>query len=49
VARKKIMDRLTPPRFDFYGMLTEQAEVTAAGIDFLARWLQTPTADNYRA
>lgn len=42
------MDRLIPPRFDFYGMLTEQAEVTAAGIDFLARWLQTPTADNYR-
>lgn len=42
------MDRLIPPRFDFYGMLTEQAAVTAEGVAFLVRWLETPTADNYQ-
>lgn len=42
------MDRLIPPRFDFYGMLTEQAEVTADGIAILVRWLEAPTSENYR-
>lgn len=47
MAAKNIMDRLIPPKFDFYSMLTRQAEVTAEGVACLVRWLETPSADNY--
>lgn len=48
VARKTIMDRLIPPKYDFYCMLTKQAAATAAGIACLVRWLEAPSADNYQ-
>lgn len=45
---KNIMDRLIPPKYDFYSMLTQQAEATAAGVNYFVRWLETPSSDNYQ-
>lgn len=40
-------DRLVPPKYDFYGMLQKQAEITADGMDTFLEWLKAPTAANY--
>lgn len=44
--KKNFMDRLFPPKYDFYHMLTNQAKVTAEGVETLARWLETPSLQN---
>lgn len=46
VKKKGFLDRLFPPKYDFYGMLTKQAELTAQGVAALADWLKDPGAAN---
>jgi len=47
MGRKSFLDRLFPPRYDFYGMLREQAEVTARGVKTLLDWLEDPSPENF--
>ena len=35
-----ILDRIFPPRYDFEGMLTEQARQTLRGVEVLVGWLE---------
>mgnify|MGYP000117475416 CR=1 FL=1 len=35
-----ILDRIFPPRYDFQGMLTEQARMTREGVEVLVAWLE---------
>lgn len=39
-------DRLFPPKYNFYSMIAEQAEITAAGISVFKNWLQDPGPEN---
>ena len=36
-----IMDRFFPDKYDFYEMLTKQAEINAFGVDMLYKWLSS--------
>lgn len=47
MRRKSFLDRLFPPRYDFYGMLSEQAAITAQGVSTLLAWLEDPAPENY--
>lgn len=38
-GKKPLIDRLFPPKYDFEGMLLQQAETTAAGVKELVNWL----------
>ena len=46
MKKKSFLDRLFPPKYDFYGMLARQAELTAQGVAALTEWLQEPSAAN---
>lgn len=46
--KKTFIDRLIPPKYDFYQMLIKQAEITAEGILTLTQWLEAPTTDSYQ-
>jgi hypothetical protein len=39
-------DRLFPPKYNFYAMIIDQADTTAAGITAFRSWLQHPGAEN---
>lgn len=45
--RSGFLEGLFPPKFDFYGMLSEQADLTAQGVDLFAFWLANPTARSF--
>lgn len=47
-SEKTFIDRLIPPKYDFYQMLIKQAEITAEGILTLTQWLEAPTTDSYQ-
>ncbi|HOL07111.1 MAG TPA: DUF47 family protein [Methanomassiliicoccaceae archaeon] len=38
--RKGVLDRLFPARYDFYGMLREQANQTVRGVESFLEWLE---------
>jgi uncharacterized protein len=38
--KKKMIDRLFPPKYDFHGMLRDQAAVTVKAIQAFAKWLK---------
>lgn len=46
MVTKNLMDRVVLPKYDFCGMLIKQAEVTAAGIATLGKWLEEPSPEN---
>ncbi|MDH7508139.1 MAG: DUF47 family protein [Methanomassiliicoccales archaeon] len=37
----RLIDIIFPPRYDFYGMLQDQAKITARGVKALLEWLKT--------
>ncbi|MDR3566020.1 MAG: DUF47 family protein [Negativicutes bacterium] len=39
-------DRLFPPKYDFYGMISDQAKTTSAGIAAFRNWLQDGAPEN---
>ena len=39
-------DRLFPPKYDFYTMISEQAKTTSAGITAFRNWLQDSAPEN---
>jgi uncharacterized protein Yka (UPF0111/DUF47 family) len=41
MSKGSIMDRFFPDKYDFYEMLTKQAEINAFGVDMLYRWLSS--------
>lgn len=41
VEKIGLIDVIFPPRYDFYGMLRDQAEITAKGVRVLLEWLKT--------
>jgi len=47
MGKKSFLDRLFPAKYDFYGMLREQAEITAQGVSTLLAWLENPSPENY--
>lgn len=47
MTQHSFLDRLVPPKYDFYGMLRRQADITANGLDTFSLWLEAPTAANY--
>lgn len=38
--RKRLIDRIFPPKYDFYGMLKDQADATSDGVRALIDWLR---------
>lgn len=46
MIRRDFLDSLFPPRYDFYGMLTRQTELTAQGILAFVTWLRDPSPLN---
>lgn len=38
--KKKMIDRLFPPKYDFHGMLRNQADLTVQAIQAFVKWLQ---------
>lgn len=40
MTRPGFLEGLFPPRYDFYGMLSNQAELTAQGMEAFAAWLR---------
>lgn len=38
--RKRLIDRIFPPKYDFYGMLKDQADATSEGVKVLIDWLK---------
>ena len=46
MKKKGFLDRLFPPKYDFYGMLSRQAELTAQGVTALTDWISAPGAIN---
>jgi len=38
--RKRLIDRIFPPKYDFYGMLKNQADATSEGVRALIDWLR---------
>ncbi|OPY58351.1 MAG: hypothetical protein A4E55_00935 [Pelotomaculum sp. PtaU1.Bin035] len=47
MGKRNFLERLFPAKHDFYGMLREQAEITALGVKTLLTWLEDPSVDNY--
>jgi uncharacterized protein len=39
--KRSLMNLIFPPRYDFYGMLSKQAEQTEVGVKALITWLET--------
>ncbi|HDP97011.1 MAG TPA: DUF47 family protein [Euryarchaeota archaeon] len=37
---KRLIDRIFPPKYDFYGMLKDQADATSDGVRALIEWLR---------
>ncbi|HWR41269.1 MAG TPA: DUF47 family protein [Patescibacteria group bacterium] len=46
MKKRSFLDRLFPPKYDFYGMLSQQAELTAQGVTALSDWMDAPGAAN---
>lgn len=44
MTRPDFLEGLFPPKYDFYGMLIKQAELTAQGSSAFAAWLNDPQA-----
>lgn len=42
-----VWDIILPPKYDFYGMLMEQAEYSARGVERLEIWMHDQSGDNY--
>jgi hypothetical protein len=40
----RLLDRLFPPKYDFFAMLSEQAQLNAQGVDALFNWLKDASA-----
>jgi len=38
--KKKMIDRIFPPKYDFHGMLRTQADLTVKAIEAFVKWLQ---------
>jgi hypothetical protein len=38
--KRKFIDRIFPPKYDFHGMLRQQAELTAQAIEAFVKWLE---------
>ena len=38
--KKRLIDRIFPPKYDFYGMLKDQADATSEGVRALIDWLR---------
>jgi uncharacterized protein len=38
--KKKMIDRLFPPKYDFHGMLRQQADLTVKAIEAFVKWLE---------
>jgi len=38
--KKKMIDRIFPPKYDFHGMLRRQAELTSESIEAFVKWLE---------
>lgn len=47
MRKRNFLDRLFPARYDFYGMLREQADITAQGVNTTLNWLEDPTDENF--
>ncbi|MCG9967096.1 DUF47 family protein [Pelotomaculum terephthalicicum JT] len=47
MGKKSFLDRLFPAKYDFYGMLREQAEVTARGVKTMLAWLEAPSTEKF--
>ena len=47
MGSKKLWDRLVPPKYDFYGRLSEQARVTSQGISAMVAWLSDPQMQHF--
>lgn len=47
MTRLSFLEELFPPRYDFFKMLTEQADLTARGISAFGAWLAEPQASQY--
>jgi uncharacterized protein Yka (UPF0111/DUF47 family) len=45
MGKGSIMDRFFPDKYDFYEMLTNQAEINAFGVDMLHKWLSSGNDD----
>jgi len=37
--KKKMIDRIFPPKYDFHGMLRKQADLTTKAIQAFVKWL----------
>lgn len=46
MVTNNLTERVTQTKYDFCGMLTKQAVVTAEGIATLSRWLEEPSPEN---
>lgn len=47
MGKRNFLDRLFPAKYDFYGMLREQAEITARGVKTILAWLEDPSTENF--
>jgi uncharacterized protein len=47
MMRRGFLEGLFPPRYDFYGMLNKQADLTVHGISVFAAWLIDPKTVHY--
>ncbi len=47
MGRNNFLDNLIPPKYNFYAMLREQAEITARGINTLLIWLEEFSPESY--
>jgi len=45
-AKKPLIDRLFPPKYNFEGMLLRQAETTSSGVKELVDWLKAGARDD---
>lgn len=46
MKRLNFWDRLFPPKYNFYSMISEQARATAAGLTAFKDWLRNPRPEN---
>jgi uncharacterized protein Yka (UPF0111/DUF47 family) len=47
LVRSNFLNNLFPPKYNFYSMLREQAEITARGINTLLIWLEDFSPESY--
>lgn len=41
---ENLLDRIFPPKYDFFAMLSEQAQMNAQGVNALFNWLMDASA-----